>query len=280
MSVGGKKNTTEQTIFEILAHPIRRRILEEVHNRREVSYNYFAGQLGLQAGSLYHHLRVMRDLIEQGSNKKYRLTSKGVHAIELVHSSESALGSSQRTSSIPSFKVFNSLFRAFSEHPTRSFIEGTVVVLVFLWFMSKIEVVVFGPFLLDGSVLKSYEVVLIGFGSWILCAVALELLTRIAYGRQENVLALATSCLLIFVLPGFFGALLYLLTQLGRFEALRSDLFLFVEIGAQVGSILYLSSAISQLKHISREKATILALSVNYLLLIIMFALLNSNIIK
>jgi hypothetical protein len=146
--------------------------------------------------------------------------------------------------------------------------------------MSKIEVVVFGPFLLDGSVLKSYEVVLIGFGSWILCAVALELLTRIAYGRQENVLALATSCLLIFVLPGFFGALLYLLTQLGHLEALRSDLFLFVEIGAQVGSILYLSSAISQLKHVSREKATILALSVNYLLLMIMFALLNSNIIE
>ncbi len=77
MTIKDKINKNEQTIFEVLAHPIRRRILEEVNNRGEVSYNDFTGQMGIQVGTLYHHLKVMKDLIEQGANKKYRLTING-----------------------------------------------------------------------------------------------------------------------------------------------------------------------------------------------------------
>ena len=126
---------------------------------------------------------------------------------------------------------------------------------------------------------KSYEVILLGFGSWILCAGVLELLSKVVYGRQENPLALATACLLIFILPGALGALFFLLTRLELIESISSNNLLLVEIGAQIWSVLLLSSALKQLKHLSRERAALLALIVNYLLLIIVFALINSNII-
>lgn len=277
MTSGSKKTANDQTIFEILAHPLRRRILEEIHNRGEVSYSIFTEEMGLQAGTLYHHLRLMRELIEQEPNKKYRLTPKGARAIELVHSSEGALVSELKPAPIPSLKVFSPLFRSFADNPTRSFVEGVIVILSFLWFVVSIGAVVFGPFLLAGSGLKSHEVILLGLGSWSLCAITLELLARKVYGRQKNTLALATACSLIFVLPGVLGVLVFLLTRLELLESISSGTLLLVEVGAQIWSVLVISAAISQLKQLSWERATLLALIVNYLLLAIVLVLVSLN---
>jgi len=219
----------------------------------------------------------MRELIEQGPNKKYRLTPKGARAIELVHSSEGALVSELKPALIPSLKVFSPIFRSFADNPTRSFVEGVIIILSFLWFVVSIGAVVFGPFLLAGSGLKAHEVILLGLGSWSLCAITLELLARKVYGRQKNTLALATACSLIFVLPGVLGVLVFLLTRLELLESISSGTLLLVEVGAQIWSVLVISAAISQLKQLSWERATLLALIVNYLLLAIVLVLVSLN---
>jgi len=219
----------------------------------------------------------MRELIEQGPNKKYRLTPKGARAIELVYSSEGALVSELKPAPIPSLKVFSPLFRSFADNPTRSFVEGVIVILSFLWFVVSIGAVVFGPFLLAGSELKPPEVILLGLGSWLLCAIILELLARKVYGRPKNTLALATSCSLVFVLPGVLGVLVFLLTRLELLESISSGTLLLVEVGAQIWSVLVISAAVSQLKQLSWERATLLALIVNYLLLAIVLVLVSSN---
>jgi DNA-binding transcriptional ArsR family regulator len=273
------KDTDKQTIFEILAHPIRRRILEEVHNRGEVSYSIFTEQMAIPTGTLYHHLRYMKDLIEQGDNKQYRLTPKGVYAIELVQSSEINFASDLTHPQIPSLTVFDSLFRSFVKNPVRSFTEGAIIVLVFLVFTASIGAVVFGPFLLSGSGLKFYEVILIGLGSWLLCAGVLELITQQVYKRRENSLALATACALMFIPSGSLGVFLFFLTRLEFMASISSNTLLLIEIGTQILSVFVLAAAITRLKFLSRERAALIALIVNYLLLVIVFVLMNANII-
>jgi len=281
LGMGSQNSKTHNnlTIFEILAHPLRCRILEELHNRGEASYSYFTEKMKIPSGTLYHHLKQMKDLIEQGTNKKYLLTSKGAEAIELIHSSESTHFSEQKLAQIPAFNFFASIFRSFSDHPTRSFLEVVSVLLVFFWVISRIGAVVVGSFLLASSELKSHEVILVGFGSWILCAATLELLTRSVYNRQENTLALATASFFMFVLPGLLGGLIFLLNRLEFLESVSSLTLLLVEIGAQIWSIFILISAVSQLKHLSWERATIPALVANNLLLASVLILMSLNII-
>jgi len=75
----------EIEIFKVLSHPLRRKILRLIASRGAVSYKELA-KLEPKAGVLYHHLRLLGDLITQDSDKRYVLTEKGERAYEILTS--------------------------------------------------------------------------------------------------------------------------------------------------------------------------------------------------
>lgn len=64
-------------ILEKLAHPLRQKILLYIEKEVEVGYKDLKNECQVATGTLYHHLKILKDLIEQNEQKKYILTPKG-----------------------------------------------------------------------------------------------------------------------------------------------------------------------------------------------------------
>ena len=74
-----------ESLHRILKHPIRRRIVLELHRRSELTYTELMGILGLtNTGKLNYHLKMLGDLIEKDENGRYCLTEKGRLASQLL----------------------------------------------------------------------------------------------------------------------------------------------------------------------------------------------------
>jgi DNA-binding transcriptional ArsR family regulator len=73
-----------EEIFTTLAHPKRRNILLDLFYEREGTITHFKQDLKLKTGTLYHHLNILTQfgLVEQTREKSYRLTNKGIEAIQ------------------------------------------------------------------------------------------------------------------------------------------------------------------------------------------------------
>ncbi|MFW9850936.1 MAG: winged helix-turn-helix domain-containing protein [Candidatus Thorarchaeota archaeon] len=82
----------EETVFEVLAHPIRRDILKLLSRNEEgVSYTDILGEVTLSTGKLNYHLKQMDGFIEKDNFLRYNLTPLGKSARDLMHHLESDL---------------------------------------------------------------------------------------------------------------------------------------------------------------------------------------------
>jgi len=76
----------DDKIHRALAHPIRRRIIESLQERNELSFRELLKLVGVgNHGKLGFHIRALKGLVErEPSIKKYRLTDRGQLAGELI----------------------------------------------------------------------------------------------------------------------------------------------------------------------------------------------------
>ena len=74
-----------ESLHKILRHPIRRRIVLELHEKQEVAYIDLMRILEVEnTGKLNYHLKIIGDLIVKNENGKYQLTEKGDLASQLL----------------------------------------------------------------------------------------------------------------------------------------------------------------------------------------------------
>ena len=66
----------EIDVFKVLSHPLRRRIIIHIAKKGGASYRDLI-EIVPKPGALYHHLRLLGDLVYQDENKTYKLTEKG-----------------------------------------------------------------------------------------------------------------------------------------------------------------------------------------------------------
>ncbi|MFW9793216.1 MAG: winged helix-turn-helix domain-containing protein [Candidatus Thorarchaeota archaeon] len=77
----------EETVFEVLAHPVRRDVLRLVfHSESGVSYTEVLGELSLSTGRLNYHLKQMDGFIQKNNSLQYILTPLGKAAADLMFS--------------------------------------------------------------------------------------------------------------------------------------------------------------------------------------------------
>ncbi|MFW9962352.1 MAG: winged helix-turn-helix domain-containing protein [Candidatus Sifarchaeia archaeon] len=75
----------EATVFEVLAHPIRRDILKLLSYGAEgVTYTDILGEFTLSTGRLNYHLKQMEGFIQKNDHIRYTLTQLGKAATDLM----------------------------------------------------------------------------------------------------------------------------------------------------------------------------------------------------
>jgi hypothetical protein len=75
----------ESTVFEVLAHPVRRDILKLVsYSEDGASYTGILGELALSTGRLNYHLKQMDGFIQKNGRLRYTLTPLGRAAADLM----------------------------------------------------------------------------------------------------------------------------------------------------------------------------------------------------
>jgi hypothetical protein len=77
----------EATVFEVLAHTVRRDILKLVSHREDgASYTEMLGEFGSSTGRLNYHLKQMEGFIQKNDRLRYTLTPMGRAAADLMFS--------------------------------------------------------------------------------------------------------------------------------------------------------------------------------------------------
>lgn len=83
---------TEHSIFKVLSHPIRSKIVEAIYENSTLSYTDILSILKIDTGQLNFHLRNMTELYKRDSNGNYVLTSTGKFAYYMLLEAKKRLG--------------------------------------------------------------------------------------------------------------------------------------------------------------------------------------------
>ncbi|MHA2075882.1 MAG: hypothetical protein ACW97X_14775 [Candidatus Hodarchaeales archaeon] len=90
-----EKNITE--VFKALSHPIRQDIIQILADHREIGFTLLQKQLNniqsntktVQVGTIYHHVKLLGDLIDQNNtSKSWSLSERGWFAYNLLSSTQ------------------------------------------------------------------------------------------------------------------------------------------------------------------------------------------------
>ncbi len=75
---------TKFDVYEIIAHPTRRLILETLHGRPRSSFTELMKATGENTGSLSFHLAKIDPLLKQDESMLYSLNEKGIQAFSII----------------------------------------------------------------------------------------------------------------------------------------------------------------------------------------------------
>lgn len=80
----------EDKTFKQINNPVRQRILQLIGEKGVVGYNTLKNTLKIPSGTLYYHLKILKDdnikgFVSQNSDKLYYLTSDGAHILNYIY---------------------------------------------------------------------------------------------------------------------------------------------------------------------------------------------------
>src|SRR4030042_2769491 len=76
-------------ILSVLAHPLRREILQTLNDKGECSFTDLLNVLKVDTGKLSFHLRTLQIFIEQTPTGRYKLSRTGENAVRAIGDVES-----------------------------------------------------------------------------------------------------------------------------------------------------------------------------------------------
>jgi hypothetical protein len=84
MTVPKRDQFNESQFYEALSHEIRRDIILLIGDQGFAGFSNMKKLTQASTGAIYHHLDVLKDLINQNNKKKYYLTEQGIHAYKFL----------------------------------------------------------------------------------------------------------------------------------------------------------------------------------------------------
>lgn len=204
-------------MFNALSHSIRRKIILMAGNHREISYTDLT-ELGVEAGTLYHHLDILlkadEPLLEKGGNKQYSLTQLGEAAYKLIQQGEDQLfwaanheGKEFSAQKAVELIALDKLIGRVQKDPYRFVLEMLILLGGYGYLASEVGLLPFLLFFLEGT-FEPGMTILASILSWILTYLVVEAISIPVLGKREYNPALFLSVPLSY-LPHTFVELLW-----------------------------------------------------------------------
>ncbi|MGQ4892809.1 MAG: hypothetical protein ACP6IP_10035 [Candidatus Njordarchaeia archaeon] len=255
----------EDKLFKALGHPTRRKILRYIGKHGEASYTELS-MIEPKSGVLYHHLRILGDLVYQDKNKLYKLTDKGYKALEFLDS----FFLEPKESSIHTFLTPRKFFERIEDIRTEFAVIAVFLASTFFWINTNDHILVFllyVPMSTSSLLLPPVAVAII---SWFFSSILLLGLTKYVYNRGGSFFQLLSLTAIPFTLMDLIP-LFYQIT-----ENYIARLVVFVVI--QLYSMLLVIAALSVVARISLRRSGLLVITLHYISIIIYIALTFLNI--
>lgn len=245
-------------VFRVLSHPLRRKILRFIAEKGSASYKDLT-KIVPKPGALYHHLRLLGDLIYQDDRKLYRLTKKGERVYEFLIS-EFFVPEDKSIHKILTPRVYFEQLEGLYAIPFIMLFVATI----FLWLLTPNLIPIFLLVIETQRVKLNILIVLTNYACSVLM---LKLLIRIIYSRNVSYLDLLAKSMPVFIIINLYPILFCLV----MYETVFAVIYMIMQIFA----ILFAISAVSVVSRLHLRSALTVVLVLHYIALIIVMCLLG-----
>ncbi|MCR8433331.1 MAG: helix-turn-helix domain-containing protein [Candidatus Korarchaeota archaeon] len=245
----------EIDVFKALGNPIRRRILMYIAKNRAVSYKDLT-KIVPKAGALYHHLRLLGDLIEQDENKMYRLTPKGLKVYEFLLSEFFIPEDKTVAQKLLTPRIYLEMI----EGPIAYLLVAVLLTSSFLWLLTK-NLVVF--FIVPIPVrIPDFLAPIMVMLNLMFCVSIEKSLIRSFFGRRVKTFELLSKSAPAFLIINLYPVVFLLNNHMLTFA---------FHLIAQIMGMLLSMSAISVVARLPLRSSLIIALILHYAAILILF---------
>lgn len=265
--------------YALLKDPTRRKIIEILGVQEKIGFKELREALGLGVGTVYYHLDMLSDFLEQDKQRKYRLNDRGriLYRVLKDGSLPTSLGISETFSHRLGKWLFLSPVFTLTSKPLR-FIPVSAVILIIGAFgasIARLEPSLF--FYFPYSTHNSKSIISLFIFNWIGLFLFVEALAYTFFKRVGNDLQLFTCIGLaatpLAVYPYIYMAAPTLLDFLGAYsldlELIRQGILVVL----QIWSLLLVSAAFCHGKGLRLDKGILVSLTAIYLNIAILFLL-------
>jgi DNA-binding transcriptional ArsR family regulator len=266
--------------YALLKDPTRRKIVEILGEQEKIGFKELRETLGLGVGTVYYHLDMLSDFIEQDKQRKYRLNAMGQMLYRVLKdgSVPASLGISETLSHRAVKWLFLSPLFALTVKPLK-FLPISAAILVLGAFgasVAGLEPALF--FYFKYSVRSPTSIMVLFIFNWVGLFLFTEALSYTFFKRVGNDLQLFTCVGLaafpMAVFPYIYMAVPNLMETLNLYgwepiETVR-DIILVI---FQIWSILLVSAAVCHGKGLRLDKGIIISLTALYLNIAVLFML-------
>lgn len=251
--------------YTLLRDPARRKIVEILGSRDKIGFKELRQELGLGVGTVYYHLDMLSQFIDQDKHRKYKLNDRGRMLYKVLKegtipaSLEIAGTLDQR---LAKWLFLSPLFSRTSK-PLRSLPAALVVLIVGAvgTAIARLDPALF--FYFPYSSFSVTATATLYIFNWIGLFLFSEAMSYLLYRRVGNDLQLFT-CLGLSAFPTAIFPYLYL--------AIGGMIVQWVLIALQVWTLLLVSSALCFGKGIRLDKATVVSLTAMYVNIAVLLA--------
>ncbi|MGB9854632.1 MAG: winged helix-turn-helix domain-containing protein [Candidatus Bathyarchaeales archaeon] len=265
--------------YALLKDPTRRKIIEILGAQEKIGFKELREALGLGVGTVYYHLDMLSDFLEQDKQRKYRLNDRGriLYRVLKEGSLPANLGISETFSHRVGKWLFLSPVFALTAKPLR-FLPVSAAVLILGAFgasLARLEPALF--FYFPYSTNNSMSITVLFIFNWIGLFLFLEALAYAFFKRVGNDLqlftciGLAATPLAVFpyiymVIPKILEGLSLYLSEL---EMIRQGVLVIL----QIWSLLLVSAAFCHGKGVRLDKGILVSLTAIYINIAVLFLL-------
>jgi DNA-binding transcriptional ArsR family regulator len=266
--------------YALLKDPTRRRILEILGSQGKIGFKELREALGVGVGTVYYHLDMLSDFIEQDKQRKYQLNARGQMLYRVLKDGNvpASLQISEALSHRAAKWLFLSPIFAMTAEPLRFLPISALIMVLGAWGAAAAKLEPALLFYFEGSTRSPTNISALFIFNWIGLFLFAETLAIALFRRVGNDLQLFT-CIGLAALPMAVYPYLYLAAPsflealaLSSWELLKT-LRYSVLVVLQVWSILLISAAICYGKGLRLDKGILISLTATYVNITLLFML-------
>jgi hypothetical protein len=266
--------------YALLKDPTRRRILEILGSQGKIGFKELREALGVGVGTVYYHLDMLSDFIEQDKQRKYQLNARGRMLYRVLKDGNvpASLQISEALSHRAAKWLFLSPIFAMTAEPLRFLPISALIMVLGAWGAAAAKLEPALLFYFEGSTRSPTNISALFIFNWIGLFLFAETLAIALFRRVGNDLQLFT-CIGLAALPMAVYPYLYLAAPsflealaLSSWELLKT-LRYSVLVVLQVWSILLISAAICYGKGLRLDKGILISLTATYVNIAFLFML-------